>query len=554
MKQSLLRGQRLQTCVRATGTSQIDVHGTQTVWAGGPAPWLQNELARSSINVTLVNCTIYNASSFLVWGSDNVSFDSGSRVEIQADKCLFVGPDPNKEPFVTWNSKDAERDLTHAAAAGMIRWNGDGNVFERFAEFFQRRGSRGPQGLDGWRSLWEQTGNSIAREADPMFRVRPNGYVLQECEARDFQPRFWRNKRLAQQISSDDVGADYKRVPIALADILGRPSSPSSVATIPRGQPRILTVHQKDGPYRTIEDAWADVQDEDIIEILDDGPYRPKRNFSTHPARSVLFSPSLATCMIRAADDANPAIILDEASQQGALPSPNPRERSVLLMNLTVGRILQLQGLHFSFNTAADTRRAIMFGTDVALLRCSNCTFVDASPGLGAQANGGGTDYFAHGLYGGSPSNVWLENNVYLGVRPESCGLDLKTGGYSFVRIKNCVCVGAFLRRWDASTSLEAESSTFLGPAFKVFQNAAYSFVSCNENIALVPPGISLDNVVPLPVPPMNVAPKFEGVGTSKDPYRQYRLRKGQPAATAAADGGPIGVRIEYLPDMPATR
>jgi hypothetical protein len=63
-----------------------------------------------------------------------------------------------------------------------------------------------------------------------------------------------------------------------------------------------------------------------------------------------------------------------------------------------------------------------------------------------------------------------------------------------------------------------------------------------------------MTNVVPMPVPPMNVAPSFEGIGTSKDPYRQYRLRKGQPAATAAADGGPIGVRIEYLPDMPASR
>lgn len=554
LNRTFLRGQRLQACVRATGTNQIDIKATQIVWAGGPAPWLQNELAQSSFNVTLANCTIYNASSFLLWGSDQLAFDSVSRVEVQAEKCLFVGPYANKEPFVAWRSNDAERDLSAATAAGVMRWNGDGNIFERYDEFFQRLGSRGQQKLDGWRSLWEQTGTSMAREADPMFRVWPNGYVLQESEARDFQPRFLRNKRLAQQLSSVEIGADYKQLPIATANIVGQPASPSAVATVPRGQPRILSVHQKDGPYRTIEDAWADVRDEDIIEILDDGPYRPKRNFSTHPARSVLFSPTLTACVIRAADDANPVVILDESVQQGALPAPTPRERSVLLLNLTKGRTLQLEGLHFRFNTAAETRRAVVFGTDVAFLRCSNCTFFDASPGRGEQTNGGGTDFFAHGMAGRVPCSFWLENNFYWGVRQESCSLDVKSASFAFVHVKNCVCVGGFLRRWDGPSNLELESNTFLGPAFSVFQNATLSFVTCDENIVLVPPGISMTNVVPMPVPPMNVAPSFEGIGTSKDPYRQYRLRKGQPAATAAADGGPIGVRIEYLPDMPASR
>lgn len=352
--------------------------------------------------------------------------------------------------------------------------------------------------------------------SDPMFRVWPNGYVLQESEARDFQPRFLRNKRLAQQLSSVEIGADYKQLPIATANIVGQPASPSAVATVPRGQPRILSVHQKDGPYRTIEDAWADVRDEDIIEILDDGPYRPKRNFSTHPARSVLFSPTLTACVIRAADDANPVVILDESVQQGALPAPTPRERSVLLLNLTKGRTLQLEGLHFRFNTAAETRRAVVFGTDVAFLRCSNCTFFDASPGRGEQTNGGGTDFFAHGMAGRVPCSFWLENNFYWGVRQESCSLDVKSASFAFVHVKNCVCVGGFLRRWDGPSNLELESNTFLGPAFSVFQNATLSFVTCDENIVLVPPGISMTNVVPMPVPPMNVAPSFEGIGSRK--------------------------------------
>ena len=54
-----------------------------------------------------------------------------------------------------------------------------------------------------------------------------------------------------------------------------------------------------------------------------------------------------------------------------------------------------------------------------------------------------------------------------------------------------------------------------------------------------------------LPGPVLAFVPISEGSSTPKDMYRAFRLRKGQPLATAADDGGPIGARFEYLPDPP---
>lgn len=53
-----------------------------------------------------------------------------------------------------------------------------------------------------------------------------------------------------------------------------------------------------------------------------------------------------------------------------------------------------------------------------------------------------------------------------------------------------------------------------------------------------------------LPGPRLQSVPMPEGRSTTKDVYASYRLKKGQPAAKMAADGGPVGVRFEYMPDL----
>jgi hypothetical protein len=53
------------------------------------------------------------------------------------------------------------------------------------------------------------------------------------------------------------------------------------------------------------------------------------------------------------------------------------------------------------------------------------------------------------------------------------------------------------------------------------------------------------------PGPKLTSAPVPEGTSTARDVYRPFRLKKGQPAATMAGDGGPVGVRFEYLPEIP---
>ena len=55
-----------------------------------------------------------------------------------------------------------------------------------------------------------------------------------------------------------------------------------------------------------------------------------------------------------------------------------------------------------------------------------------------------------------------------------------------------------------------------------------------------------------LPGPLLKAAPNSEGSSTPQDPLKRYRLKRGQPAATMASDGGPVGVRTEYFPEIPA--
>lgn len=551
---TFLRGSRLKSCVDADSDQTVKLTATHTIWAGGPTPWLAVNDHGGGMQVAISNCTIYNVPSLLQWKS--YDGDAGNQaVGFQVQKSLFVGPYANKEPFIVWNEGEPGAGLDRAAADGMVKWQGAENVFHHYASYFLAGGARKPPEVSDWRTLWKQSGPRMAQEADPMFRVWPEGYVLQESDTRDFQTRFWRRKRRAQQPSSSAAGADHEKLPYTLASIFDRVVPDPQKAAMPRGRTRILRVHQKNGPYKTIEAALAEVRDDDVIEIADNGPYAPRRNFSTHPAPTVLFAPTVVSCAIRAADDANPVVVLDESVQQGSVPTSNPRERTLLLLSLPRCRILQLEGIHFRFHTSSETRRAVMFATEPTSFRCSNCTFTDRTPGHGAQTNGGGSDFYAHGvLINGTSPSIWLENNVYGGARQETSAIDLKSNRPSFVHVKNCLSQGVFCRAWNAPCRVRAQSNTFLGPVMTVLQSAQAAFPSCLDNLVLVPPGVSMQDVVPLPTPPLRTAPRFEGASNAKDPYRSYRLRKGQAAATMAADGGPLGVRIEYLPDPPPAR
>ncbi len=587
LNQSFFRGLRLQSCVSAEHANQIDVKGLQTVWAGGPSPWIVARDTQGTVKLALSNCTIYNVPSFLSWESHDATASTKSTIDAQVEKCVFVGPYANKEPFVAWSPGVPKSDLTSAATDGSFRWRGTNNVFHRYGGFFIGPDPRKQPGLDEWRKLWSQSGPGMDRQTDPIFRVWPDGYELQESLARDFQPRVSRNKARNQNIEAD-TGANHDQIPNAFVDVVNRPLSPPEVAAKPRGVPRVLRIHQKEGPHKTLEGAFAAAKDGDIIEIASDGPFTPARDFgqpkdALASAETAVIPVTVSELSLRASDDARPVVILDERKQRSL------GRRSLVLFYVASAQAFSVEGIHFHLIQPKESRAGIAFEIENRFCRWTNCSFTQANDGGQAIYNWVTVKPRFQALF--RTSVVWLENNSYNA--NFSDGANLGAQGPGYLSIRNCLSVGPFL---SLSTYAEAntESDLVLSDC-SVFGQALFLNVydpklairaRCQRNLVVqtgggtfvsLEPSASLsrvnydgldnciswsDRIVPaaerdrglnamLPGSKLSSIPLPEGSPLAKDLYRPFRLKKGQPAAKMAPDGGPVGVRFEYLPELP---
>ncbi|HUG69377.1 MAG TPA: protein kinase [Pirellulaceae bacterium] len=603
LNRTLLRGLRLQTCLDADSEQKLQLTATHTIWAGGPSPWLVANDHGGGLQVELTNCTVYNTPRLLQWTSYDSTATGKPAVEFPAveftvQKSLFVGPYANKEPLMVWNEGQADSGFDRAATEGTVRWQGAENVFHRYASYFQATNARKQSGLDEWRTLWKQSGPGMAQESDPMFRVWPDGEEMQETTARDFQSRFWKSRR-GTRIDDERIGAEQAQMPYAFVNIFGRPLPTPDVAGRPRGAPRILRVHQKDGPYKTLEAAFADVQDDGVIEIADDGLYIPQRKFNIAAGKAVLVSP-VDHLTIQAGDSANPVIVLRDDVQEGVFPTYHPAIEGQLFLLASGSAFLGLDGLHFRVVSGAKTMRAIVF-TDADKFRSTNCSYVDTSPGLAAKPGCYDPAWFAH-LSG--DSSGWLENNFLFRnegtVKVDQQATDMDTPAFVHARpqyrsllFRNCLFnnMGRYAlavgggNPAKTSRAIHVDSCSVLGPlVYIVPKEDLPLMMHCSNNFVMTTSavikfqdlsairGVSAsgsnnalwlgqrplteeervgDVNAFLPGPRLQSVPMPEGRSTPKDIYGGYRLKKGQPAAKMATDGAPVGVRFEYMPDVP---
>ncbi len=587
LNNSFLRGLRLQSCVSAERANQIDIKGSQTVWAGGPAPWIVARDTQGAVKLALSNCTIYNVPSFLAWESHDETARTKPTIDAQAEKCLFGGPYANKEPFVAWNPGVPKSDLTRAVTDGSFRWRGTNNVFYRYGGFFIGPDPRKQPGLDEWRKLWSQSGPGMDRQSDPVLRVWPDGYELQESLARDFQPRVSKNKARSQNLEAN-IGADHNQIPNALVNIVARPSPLPELAAKPRGVPRVLRIHQKEGPHKTLEAAFAAAKDGDIIEIASDGPFMPTRDFgqpkdALASAETAVIPVTVSELSLRATDDARPVVILDERKQRSL------GRRSLVLFYVASAQAFSVEGIHFHLVQPKESRAGIAFETGNRFCRWTNCSFSQANDGVQDIYNWVTVKPRFHAIFG--TSVVWLENNSYNANFGNGANLGAQGPGY--LSIRNCLSVGPFL---SLSTYAEANKESVLvlsdcsvfGQALflNVYDPMHAIRVRCQRNLVVQTGGgtfVSLepsasssrvnydgldnciswsDRIVPaaerdrglnamLPGSTLSSLPLPEGSTLARDLYRPFRLKKGQPAAKMAPDGGPVGVRFEYLPELP---
>ena len=189
---------------------------------------------------------------------------------------------------------------------------------------------------------------------------------------------------------------------------------------------------------------------------------------------------------------------------------------------------------------------------------------------------------------------IWVENCVFLYLRPSkdvfiSFGMQYGPNQASHLFVaQNCLFGGSAIARNTPNMSrlvvLRLQRNTFLGRSVAL-NNLSRVDITASENLVISDsPPLEINsssvkqvqgydgrnNAVwlttrPLavgerdkdlfglfPGPLLKAAPQPEGTGAAKEPYRKYRLKKNQPSATLASDGGPAGIRSEYLPDLPS--
>lgn len=582
LRQSLLRGEPLRSCVVAADAPSVTVSADHVAWAGGAGPWIDLGDMRGTLSATLDHATIYNAVGLLRWHDETVMPTRPvPAATIRCQQSLFVGANPGQHVLIDWKTGASASGLADAAATGVFVWEGDGNVCHRFAGYF-REGTK-PAALTAWRSLWNQTSATFHREADPMFRVWPERTVLQETTAWDLQSRFAKGGTKFRDLEKTVV-TPHERLPVALPLVLTRPILLlPELMGVPRGRPNVLRVHQKDGPFKTLEAAFAVVQDDQTIEIADNGPYMPRKSFIKSTANGVLDSPVDYLCL-RAAEGTYPVLVLRDDIHEGTVPpqlydESSPYGEALSLLSVRKRRYIQLDGLHFRMQTSEATLRGFTRFLTLDGFRCSNCTFVTSPKSL-----------FVHGIDG--PLQVfWLENNVYSVSDPNDLVI-YAAGTYgrhedSDLYFSNCVFTGPALKYFSSSRPrrlwLYVARNMFFGTVGDL-NNLDVTRIDCVENVVLssAPPFRSDDAAIfrgiqPrgarnalwtgtrqlatqerneggnrfFPGPVIKLPPISETTGNTRDPFRKFRLKKGHPATTMAEDGGPVGVRVKYLPTPP---
>lgn len=587
INRSLLRGQRLRSCVQASDLSAMNVSLTHTTWAGGQAPFVAGDRI-ADFALRLDRCTIYNVPSVLKWQlSPDRQPSERPAVDVRIDQSIIVSSFGSKEPVLAWAPRQQGDDVSQAVAAGLVRWIDNSNVYDGFQGYALDAKANRLLTLAKWQALWEQAPNTGAREMQPYLHVLPDGYELQEVAGRDLSPRWDRAKSAAEK-PKEEIGADYLQQPPALLDIVRRPpSAVSDFSGQPRGVPRVLRVHQKLGPYKTLEAVFADLQDDDIIEIGDDGPYTPQRNFTVVPGSAVL-SASVDALTIRAADGANPVILLRDDLQEGHPPN------EPLYLFSTGYSALSIDGVHVRFATASTTiRAATKCEGRNHFFRFTNGSVIDSPSGKGVLNDFGSNIKFhalAHQFFKGGGADIkWFENNVYSHSRQESnryCFLSLNEYGHGgYLAMRNCVSKGDCLVLNNAhGVAFNLDRNTFLGQVAACDVDVDGMIFRCANNFVaspIAPFAIDIaamtsavkaggDNALWLGAralteterksganllmsgPVLKTMPTAVATGASKDPYGRFRLKAGQAAAKMASDGGPAGARIELMPTLPA--
>jgi serine/threonine protein kinase len=377
---TILRGGRLDNLARIDGEANLFIKCSNVLWAGGGGDLLQIGHTTSSVVFECENSTLYNAKSLCGIPSDRLSGrQSKTACEMDLKKTIVNFSANGRGNFVRFAGQDDNR-LNCDEWAKYIRIKLDDVLVSQmdFPLPVRDKKSTTKDFLDAF-SI--SAGDMVL--IDPNFRVRPTERELHEVDARDFlvDSDSVENRKLPKGFSLEEIGIKQDSLPPTLACLMEDGRNNPSLATTPRGKPRILKVDSKNGPYKTLEAAFVDLNDDDIIEIQDSAIYTPSRNYDLNSGSGVINVENIPHIHLRAAIGQSPTVQLTDSPnvQLGKAfhqPSPDGSVQPLLMLYASC-RSIKLDGIHFTTDIRRPNSKHYFLHTSASCLRISNCSFIN---------------------------------------------------------------------------------------------------------------------------------------------------------------------------------
>jgi|688.fasta_scaffold40803_2 serine/threonine protein kinase len=422
LNKTLIRGARLSHFVHIPATAKVSIDATETIWAGGQGAFVSLGHGESTVNLSLQYSTIYNIASLLSIPSDRISGKVENFVNAQFKNSIIFGRDKGKADLIKLGDGEGT--------------TGDDNRWQKFVSFQCEKTILA--NFDSWipsmksvskvadfktfKTLFNIDDTSMVSDKPPRLRVFPAGVELQEVQARDLQSADgWGNKSVAKEVDLENVvGARASELPIALSRVSERDPAKPELAGTPRGLPTLIQVNKKNGPERSLEEAFKKIQGEDvIIEITDSETYKPIRDYNVDSKDGVLFTESENHLSIRAAIGAVPKIVLSDAEQIGKIPDTsrffdinNPA--SQLFLFYISCESLELDGLTFEMEILKNTYHSVLV-TNAKSLKITNCYLHDESKSSHAIRDARNGCFVVTGIRKNiipGAKIYWIENNL----------------------------------------------------------------------------------------------------------------------------------------------
>jgi serine/threonine protein kinase len=591
---TIIRGARLKSLVQITSDAKVQISGNQWLWAGGQGAFIDLAGNNSKASLILQGSTLYNFSSL---------------INIPAYRLT----DNNSQPFLNLSLKDSvlvarERGMSELIAVSQgEKQSLDRTRWQKLVQVAAINSNAAH--LDAWlpstdrattlmdfRSIFGLEESGLISHS-PMLRVLPAGIELQEASARDLEILQTSLPKVTED-TKPPIGILASKLPATLPRIAERLIDITTGAGVPRGLPTIVEVSKRNGPIRSLEEAFSLIQGDDVeVVITDSETYIPRCNFDIDGKPGVLYTESVRHLTIRAAEttkESPPTIVLSDSPENiiGNVPGLihwGDWTQNLFLFGIR-SQTLRFDGLQFKTHITRNMRHSI-FLTSALNLRMTNCRILDESQQGQAfyeSANGYGITtsmrpevITEEGQDG--PSIAWIENVMlehegqprenateeFLKLATAFAWMTNKgTAGHivfrncwisdnqtlffnrsmvPWIEIEGCTIRGRFASMHSPPKSIKVRENIFFlntNPVLTRTRGEVDTFgVSGGRNLVWMDPD-------PIPSQQRDQGPfrLMPGERLVKRPeVMNYRLRGRTIDAAQAEDGGPVGFRLDKM-------